>query len=301
MLLNTTKDKKEKEQGEDSPGRRGTRRKKSAPPAKASGKKHPANRSAQNPIPSAAEFPGIENTAIFLDVDGTLLDIAPRPQEVVVPAKLRGTLQKLYRNLGGAIAFVSGRPLSDIDRIFAPLRFPAVGGHGAELRPQHDGKIHTREHAQFDPQLKMALYEVTRIGPGIIFEDKDYSVALHYRLAPQLGGDVMDAVSAVWERFGKIPFEILPGKAVIEIKPRGFDKGSGLRALMEHAPFKGRRPVFIGDDVTDHAAFAALPEFSGIGFSVGGAVPGATFNFDGPDHVRQWLDARSRVVHKSAS
>lgn len=296
MLLNTTKDKTEKEEGEDPQKKK---RKNAAAPERTHGKKKSAERSARTPNPLPAGFPATGNAAIFLDVDGTLLDIAPRPQEVVVPAKLRGTLQRLYRNLGGAVAFVSGRPLSDIDRIFAPLRFPAVGGHGAELRPEHDGKIHSREHAQFDPQLKTALYEVSRIGPGIIFEDKDYSVALHYRLAPQLGGEVMDAVSAVWERFGKIPFEILPGKAVIEIKPRGFDKGSGLRALMAHAPFKGRRPVFIGDDVTDHAAFAVLPEFDGIGFSVGGAVPGAAFNFDGPGHVRQWLEAVSRLAPKA--
>lgn len=244
-----------------------------------------------SPVASAA---GLQRIAIFLDVDGTLLDIAPRPQEVVVPASLLATLQRLYHGLGGAVAFISGRPLADIDRIFAPLNFPAVGGHGAEIRPRHDGKVYRRGHTNFDPHLKLALYDITRIGPGIIFEDKGYSVALHYRLAPQHGGALMDAVSNVWGRFGKIPFEILPGKSVIEIKPCGFDKGSGLRALMGCPPFKGRRPVFIGDDVTDHAAFAALADYDGIGCSVGGIVPGASFNFDGPDAVRTWLEEMSR-------
>ncbi|MBZ0148988.1 MAG: trehalose-phosphatase, partial [Pseudorhodoplanes sp.] len=127
-------------------------------------------------------------------------------------------------------------------------------------------------------------------------EDKDYSIALHYRLAPQLGGQVMDAVAAIYDRAGVNSFEILPGKSVVEIKPRGFNKGVGLKYLMRHAPFAGRRPVFVGDDTTDHAAFAVLPDFKGIGYSVGGIVPGASFNFDGPKDVRLWLEDMSRGV-----
>ena len=84
--------------------------------------------------------------------------------------------------------------------------------------------------------------------------------------------------------------EVLPGKLVVEIKPSGYDKGTGLRELMSIQPFSGRKPIFIGDDITDHAAFAVLPDFDGIGFSVGGAVPGAVFNFDGPQDVRLWLE-----------
>lgn len=234
--------------------------------------------------------------ALFLDVDGTLLDIAPRPQEVFVPKNLRETLQRLRRQLDGAVAFVSGRPLEDIDRIFAPLKLPAVGGHGAEIRIDGEGHVKRHTRVAFDAAFKSQFYEVAKIGPGIIVEDKDYSIALHYRLAPQLGGKVMDAVAEIYERAGKNAFEILPGKSVVEIKPRGFNKGVGLKYLMRHAPFAGRRPIFVGDDTTDHAAFAVLPDFRGIGFSVGGIVPGASFNFDGPEDVRLWLRNMSRGV-----
>jgi trehalose 6-phosphate phosphatase len=106
----------------------------------------------------------------------------------------------------------------------------------------------------------------------------------------------MDAVAAIYEHSGANAFEILPGKSVVEIKPRGFNKGIGLKYLMRHAPFAGRQPVFIGDDTTDHAAFAVLPDFKGIGYSVGGIVPGASFNFDGPKDVRLWLEDMSRGV-----
>jgi trehalose 6-phosphate phosphatase len=237
----------------------------------------------------------LDHVAIMLDVDGTLLDIAPRPQEVFVPKNLRETLQRLRRQLDGAVAFVSGRPLDDIDRIFAPLKLPAVGGHGAEIR-MHDDHIKRHTRVNFDPALKARFYEIAKIGPGIIVEDKDYSIALHYRLAPHLGGQVMDAVAAIFDASGKNTFEILPGKSVVEIKPRGFNKGVGVKYLMRHAPFAGRKPIFVGDDTTDHAAFAVLPDFKGIGYSVGGIVPGASFNFDGPKDVRMWLEDMSRGV-----
>jgi trehalose 6-phosphate phosphatase len=238
----------------------------------------------------------LDNIAVMLDVDGTLLDIAPRPQEVFVPKNLRETLQRLRRQLDGAVAFVSGRPLHDIDRIFAPLILPAVGGHGAEIRMSEDRDVKRHTRVNFDPVLKARFYEIAKIGPGIIVEDKDYSIALHYRLAPHLGGKVMDAVAEIYDDAEPNTFEILPGKSVVEIKPRGFNKGVGLKYLMRHAPFAGRRPVFIGDDTTDHAAFAVLPDFKGIGYSVGGIVPGASFNFDGPKDVRLWLEQMSKGV-----
>lgn len=272
-------------------------------PEKSDGK-HAAKHSTNGSKPPAAHskplarspLSVLDGIAIMLDVDGTLLDIAPRPQEVFVPKNLRETLQRLRRQLDGALAFVSGRPLEDIDRIFAPLKLPAVGGHGAEIRLAGDGHVKRHTRVAFDPALKAQFYEVAKLGPGIIIEDKDYSIALHYRLAPQLGGQVMDAVAAIYDRSGANAFEILPGKSVVEIKPRGFNKGVGVKYLMRHAPFAGRRPVFVGDDTTDHAAFAVLPDFKGIGYSVGGIVPGASFNFDGPKDVRLWLEDMSRGV-----
>jgi trehalose 6-phosphate phosphatase len=249
------------------------------------------------PPPPLADFASV---AILLDVDGTLLDIAPKPNEVRVPERLRQNLQCIWQRLGGALAFVSGRSLADIDQIFYPLRLPAVGGHGAEIRTSIDNSTYRQRAAPLDGQLKHLFSQIVQLGPGIIFEDKAYSVALHYRLAPQLGGEVIKSVAHICEQDGCDTVEILPGKSVIEIKPRGFNKGTALRELMTYPPFAGRRPLFIGDDTTDDAAFAVLPDFSGIGFSVGGIVPGASFNFDGPQDVRHWLEQISNAARAEA-
>jgi trehalose 6-phosphate phosphatase len=227
--------------------------------------------------------------AIFLDIDGTLLDIAPTPLEVKVSDALRATLAALARDFAGAIAFVSGRPIAEMDRLFGPLRLAAVGGHGAEIRFAPDGKIRRSENAMLDDDLRAEFARIGRIGDGVIVEDKGYSLAIHYRLAPQLGGEIMKAVTAVCKDDRCDALEILPGKAVVEIKPGGYDKGTGLREMMSVPPFTGRKPIFVGDDVTDNAAFAVLQDFAGTGFSVGGVVPGTSFNFDGPQDVRGWL------------
>jgi trehalose 6-phosphate phosphatase len=229
------------------------------------------------------------STALFLDIDGTLLDIAPTPLDVKVSDDLRATLASLFLTFGGAAAFVSGRPIAEMDRLFHPLRLPAVGGHGAEVRFSPNSEIRRSKIASLDDDLRAAFARIGRIGDGIIVEDKGYSLAIHYRLAPQLGGEIMKAVTAVCKNERCDSLEVLPGKLVVEIKPGGYDKGTGLRELMSVGPFTGRTPIFIGDDVTDNAAFAVLPDFGGAGFSVGGVVPGTIFNFDGPQDVRRWL------------
>lgn len=229
-------------------------------------------------------------TAVFLDIDGTLLDIAPTPLDVRVSDGLRETLTALSVQYGGAIAFVSGRPIAEMDRIFHPLRLAAVGGHGAEIRFTPSSDIRRSKIATLDDELRAAFARIGRIGEGIIVEDKGYSLAIHYRLAPHLGSEIMKGVTAICRNDRCDSLEILPGKLVIEIKPGGYDKGTGLREMMSVPPFTGRQPIFIGDDVTDNAAFAVLPDFGGTGFSVGGIVPGARFNFDGPQDVRRWLE-----------
>ncbi len=231
----------------------------------------------------------LDRTAIFLDVDGTLLDIAPTPLEVNVPSHLRESLHALWERLDGAIAFISGRPVAELDRIFDPLRLPAVGGHGAEIRFSPKGEIRRSRIATLDDDLRAEFAHIGKIDKGIIVEDKGYSLAIHYRLAPEHGVEIMKNVSAICKNERCDSLEVLPGKLVVEIKPGGYDKGTGLREMMSDENFKGRQPIFIGDDVTDNAAFAALPEFDGTGFSVGGIVKGASYNFDGPQDVRAWL------------
>lgn len=230
-----------------------------------------------------------ESTAIFLDIDGTLLDIAPTPLEVKVSDALRDSLSTLSEQFGGAVAFVSGRPIAEMDRLFHPLQLAAVGGHGAEIRFTPQSEIRRSKIATLDDQLRIDFARIGRIGEGILIEDKGYSLAIHYRQAPELGGAIMKGVTAICKNERCDSLEILPGKLVIEIKPGGYDKGTGLREMMSVPPFTGRRPIFMGDDITDNAAFAVLPDFGGTGFSVGGIVPGASFNFDGPQDVRRWL------------
>ena len=240
-------------------------------------------------------------SAIFLDIDGTLLDIAPTPLEVRVSDALRETLASLREKFDGAIAFVSGRPVAEIDRLFHPLRLAAVGGHGAEIRFAPDGETRRSKIATLDDDLRTEFSRIGRIGEGVIVEDKGYSIAIHYRLAPELGGEILKGVSAICKNERCNSLEVLPGKLVIEIKPGGYDKGTGLREMMSVPPFTGRHPIFVGDDVTDNAAFAMLPDFGGTGFSVGGIVPGASFNFDGPQDVRLWLKSLSNLEHADAA
>jgi trehalose 6-phosphate phosphatase len=232
----------------------------------------------------------LHHFAILLDVDGTLLDIAPTPQEVWVPPSLRETLFRMRRQLDGALALVSGRPLADLDHLFAPLQLPAIGGHGAEMRLAADGEAVARRAMPLHPRFRERLKIVAARHRGIIVEDKEYSLALHYRLAPKEGLALAHDVRHECRDWGDPLIEVLSGKAVMEIKHRGFNKGTAVRELMTHPPFAGRSPIFIGDDKTDEDAFAVMPEFSGIAISVGRRFPGVQDCFNSPTAVRQWLE-----------
>jgi trehalose 6-phosphate phosphatase len=233
--------------------------------------------------------PLLSSTAILLDIDGTLLDLMPTPREVWVPPGLSRTLNGLLERTSGALALVSGRSLNDIDLIFAPEQFPAVGGHGAEMRLSADSEAVAVHAPPLDKELKRRLATIAKLSPGILLEDKGYSLALHYRLAPHAEKAIYEAVSLVRADLPNAPIEVLPGKCVCEIKHSGFTKATGVRELMTHEPFKGRRPLFIGDDVTDETVFAILPDFDGVGFSVGHLVRGGAGHFDAPSDVREFL------------
>jgi trehalose 6-phosphate phosphatase len=227
--------------------------------------------------------------AILLDIDGTLLDFAPRPHDVCVPPGLRQTLNGLLANTCGALALVSGRSLRDIDRLFAPARFPVVAGHGAEIRASAASDAVAIRAEPLDAKLKRRLASIAKLIPGILIEDKGYSLALHYRLAPQAEKAIYAVVSLIEAELPDAPIEVLPGKYVCEIKRSGFTKASGVRELMAQEPFAGRRPLFVGDDVTDESAFAIMPEFDGMAFSVGKKTPGVAGHFDAPSDVREFL------------
>lgn len=234
-------------------------------------------------------IPSLEDCALLLDVDGTLLELAPTPSEVVVPSDLRTTMDGLLQRTAGALALVSGRSIRDLDTIFAPAKFPAVGGHGAEMRVAPSGSVTPSKIQPIDPDLKRRFAKIAALDPGILLEDKGYSLALHFRQAPQAEQAIYDAVSTIRAELSEAPLEVLPGKSVCEIKPSGFNKASGVRELMTLSPFKGRVPVFLGDDVTDETVFAIMPDLQGHAFSVGRLAKGVTGHFKDPSHVRAWL------------
>ncbi|WP_456619947.1 MULTISPECIES: trehalose-phosphatase [unclassified Bradyrhizobium] len=240
------------------------------------------------PVPHAL-VPHLDETAILLDIDGTLLELMPTPREVWVPPGLSETLNGLTERTAGALALVSGRSLNDIDLIFAPDVFRAVGGHGAEMRLSADSEAVAAHAPPMDKELKRRLAAIAKLSPGILLEDKGYSLALHYRLAPHAERAIFEAVSLIRADLPNAPIEVLPGKFVCEIKHSGFTKASGVRELMKHEPFKGRRPIFIGDDVTDETVFAIMPDMNGLAFSVGRRALGVDGHFDAPSDVRAFL------------
>lgn len=232
-------------------------------------------------------FRTLVGRAILLDVDGTILDLAPAPHQVLVPAGLRETLTALHVATGGALALVSGRTIDDLDRIFAPLQLSSVGGHGAELRIGTEGRLKLVE--RLDDDLRTELSAIAQPGNGVIAEDKGYSLALHFRQAPDWEHRIRQWIEQTCDKRRTSNVEILPGKSVFEIKCAGISKATGVRALMRMAPFAGRCPIFIGDDKTDDSVFASLPAFGGLGYSVGKTVAGTCGRFDNPQAVRDWL------------
>src|SRR3978361_1055631 len=249
------------------------------------------------PVPRSL-IPHLSQSAILLDIDGTLLDLAPTPREVWVPPALAKTLNRLHERTAGALALVSGRSLNDIDLIFAPEQYPAVAGHGAEIRLSADSEAVVTHTAPMGRELKRRVASIARLSPGILLEDKGYSLAIHYRLAPHAEKAIYEAVSLIRADLPNAPIEVLPGKCVCEIKHSGFNKASGVLELMTHEPFKGRRPIFIGDDVTDESVFAILPDLRGPAFSVGRRAHGVAGHFDEPGDVRAWL---ARLVDDEAA
>jgi trehalose 6-phosphate phosphatase len=230
----------------------------------------------------------LRRSAILLDVDGTILDIAASPQEVWVPTGLRPTLTRLVESTGGALALVSGRTINDIDVLFTPLQLPAIGVHGAEMRLNGQGEVQTRVVPLSKP-LKRRLATVAELGPGILVEDKGFSLALHYRLAPDKGPAVLDAIGKICASAPEELVEILPGKLVVDVKPAAVNKGTAVNELMRHRPFAGRRPIFIGDDTTDLSVFGVIPRLGGRAYSVGGIVADVDGHFETPETVRSWL------------
>jgi trehalose 6-phosphate phosphatase len=230
--------------------------------------------------------PVSENTALFLDIDGTLLDLARTPDRVKVPHELPRALEKLSRRLSGALAFVSGRSLDSIDMLFAPFRPAAIGAHGGEVRG-FDGTVARRQ--ALPDSVRDIFVGLAGAIPGLLLEDKKCALALHYRLAPEARPVLTSAMEKHAKLFESEKIHILYGKAVIEARHIGVDKGTAVTALAKQKPFAGRAILFGGDDTTDADVFRILPRLGGRGFSVGRHFPGADHVFESPRAVRRWL------------
>ncbi len=231
--------------------------------------------------------------ALFLDLDGTLFDIAPTPDEVVVAEGLADLLAAATRQLDGAFAIVTGRPLAEVDRFLAPLVPIAAGVHGAEIRLSPGGTVERKARA-VDASIVEAVRRVAREVPGTLVELKTASVALHYRQATSAELRLEAALASIVEQ-GPDHLILCRGRRVLEIVPRHVSKGTALEALMALPAFKGRRPIMIGDDVSDMSAFAAAMRLGGRGLRVaGGQFALAEAEFSCPDAVRNWLAQQIR-------
>lgn len=231
--------------------------------------------------------------ALFLDVDGTLLELAPRPQDVKVPEGLIALLQRLFLGLDGAIAIVTGQLISDIDFILSPVRLTAAGVHGAEMRTDPNRDIE-QVGAELPEEIVKAVRKLAHSIPGVIAEPKGAGLALHYRLAPEAEGDILAALTHFLTHDGGT-FDVVPGKKIFEVVPRGLSKGTALARLAELPAFEGRVPIMIGDDIGDVPAFAAAEARRGFGLRVAGEqFAAADADFSSPRAVMDWLDAFSR-------
>ena len=226
------------------------------------------------------------NTALLLDIDGTLLDMAPSPERVVVPHTLVRALERIALDLSGALAFVSGRSLASIDRLFAPFRPAAIGAHGAEIRGATGRVMRARP---VPARVRTLFAQLAASTPGLLLEDKAVGLALHYRAAPQAWPMLKAAIEKNAGLFADEDIHVQFGKAVIDARPFGVDKGTAVQRLARQQPFAGRAILFGGDDTTDLDVFRVLPGLGGQGFSVGRRFPGAVHVFPSPRQVRQWL------------
>ena len=217
--------------------------------------------------------PGLRPAAValFLDVDGTLLEFGPAPDDVEVDASTLNLLQEASDILGGALAIISGRSLAQLDALFGHARFPAAGLHGIERRDAR-GRLHVHAAEPLPPSLVDELGEIAERHPGVLLEDKGRAVALHYRQAASLHEMLHREVHALARRHGGDQLQVQPGAYVLELKPSGITKAHAIEAFALEPPFAGRTPVFAGDDLTDLHGFDAVERLGGVSIAVGPRV-----------------------------
>jgi len=236
---------------------------------------------------------------LFLDVDGTLIELTDSPRQTSADSELKTLLSHVAKRLGGAVALVSGRSIHYLDALFAPLRLPAAGLHGVERR-KASGALHGASFV--DARLtraRSALQALVAAHPGTSVEDKGRTIAVHFRMAPQFEEAVRQSLTAIAAPLGR-NYHIQEGNRVLEIKPRGFTKATAIKAFMDEPPFSGRRPVFVGDDLTDQDGFRLVEDQGGISIAVGDRVHGQ-FRLENAAAVRGWLEQVAALHHSHSA
>ena len=233
--------------------------------------------------------PPSRDWAYFFDIDGTLVDIAESPAGARLDADLLALIARLHRTAGGAVALISGRSIADIDRLIPGIRLPAAGQHGVERRDAAGGiSRHAVPSRELD-WVRGRLAEAAAAHRGLLLEDKGLSLALHYRRAPRLAGYAHRLVRALLSPLGE-RYRIQTGKRVVEMKPAGRDKGSAVLEFMHERPFRGRTPVFLGDDITDEYGFTTVNRLHGHSVKVGRGPTAARWRLRDVRAVRAWLE-----------
>lgn len=232
-----------------------------------------------------------ERSALFLDFDGTLADLAPRPDAVVVPAELAPLLDRLHDRLNGALALVTGRAREDVEPMLSPWRWPAAFEHGA-LRESAHGAFEQARPLGLAAALQAAR-AIAAQHDGLLVEEKRTSMALHFRLAPALEALCVTTLATVVADDPEL--QLLRGKAVVEVKSVRVSKGKAIESFMQEAPFAGREPLFAGDDVTDEAGFEVVQRLGGTGIKVGHGPTCARVRCPTPHALRAWLSESLHV------
>lgn len=227
--------------------------------------------------------------ALFVDIDGTLLHLADTPDEVVIGPEIHALLAALLAKLDGALALVTGRSIADVDRLFSGPALPIAGQHGCERR-RADGTI--LRHTVSEPDLgriRRRVESFAQAHPGILVENKGSTIAVHFRLAPELADAVHRMLGEQIAATAPEKWTLQRGKCVAELRPGGHDKGTAILQYLEEAPFQGRIPVFVGDDQTDEFGFAAVASRGGWAVKVGPGPSVARYRLANVGAVRDWL------------
>ena len=231
--------------------------------------------------------------AVFLDIDGTLLRLATTPDGVPVDGEVAALLPALLDAMEGAVALITGRSIADADRYFPGAKFPMAGQHGCERRAA-DGSWHANApYPAGLSRLRDRMAHLAARHPGLVLEDKGMTLAMHYRRSPGLASYVHRVMRAgVSTANGEFPGLCLQrGKGVLEIRPDGQDKGTAIVEFMSEPPFRGRIPVFAGDDCTDEFGFAVIDRLGGWTVKVGAGATRAKYRLGDVDAVRHWIAA----------